>query len=187
MHGALHVEQTAVTECKEFGDRKLCYMMGCAGISWSPTLADYSDVVEPCNAATQHLVQRIRGTHKGDLEWGMLNQTPTLSITCSNWYQVHAQVDQATSHFITIGRDNIAEQYDLHCFQSVAECLEFIYFLLPDNGYLFPVVERVEDGVHSPNPTQSESKADNEWLASTSLPGRSNPAVFRHHILSSGE
>jgi len=65
--------------------------------------------------------------------------------------------------------------------------VEFIESLLADNKYLFPVAERVEGGVHGPNPTQRESKADNEFLESTSLPGRSHPAVYLHQILSSGE
>jgi hypothetical protein len=83
--------------------------------------------------------------------------------------------------------DNIAELYDLHCFKSAAECLEFIHSLLADNKYLFPVAERVEGGLPGPNPTQRESKADNKWLESTLLPGRGNPAVNLHQILSSGE
>jgi hypothetical protein len=45
----------------------------------------------------------------------------------------------------------------------------------------------VEGGVHGPNPTQKESKADNEWLVSTELPRGSNPAVYLDHIISSGE
>jgi len=49
--------------------------------------------------------------------------------------------------------------------------LEFIDSLLADNKYLFPVAEGVEGGVCDPNPTQRESKADNELLASTLLPG----------------
>jgi len=56
-----------------------------------------------------------------------------------------------------------------------------------DNRYLFPVAERVEGGVHGPNPMQRVSKAANKWPASTSLPGGSNPAVYVHHILPSGE
>jgi len=84
-------------------------------------------------------------------------------------------------------RDNIAELYDLHCFESAAERLEFIDSLLADNKYLFPVAERVEGGVCVPNPMQRESKADNELLASTFLPGGSNPTVYLQQILSSGE
>jgi len=125
--------------------------------------------------------------HKGDLERGMLNQRPTVDITRSNRYQVRAQADKVKSHFIQSVRDNIAELYDLHHFESAAERLEFIDSLLADNKYLFPVAERVEGGVRGPNPTQRESKADNEWLASTLLPGGGNPAVYLHQILSSGE
>ena len=117
----------------------------------------------------------------------MLKQWPTLDITRSNWYQVRAQVDKVKSHFIQSVRDNIAELYDLHHFESAAERLEFIDSLLADNKYLFPVAEHVEVGVHCPNPTQRESKAANEWPASTLLPGGSNPAVYLHQILSSGE
>ena len=114
----------------------------------------------------------------------MPTQRPTLDITCSNWYQVCAQDDQVKSHFIQSVRDNIAELYDLHHFESTAKRLEFIDYLLADNKYPFPVAECVEGGVRGPNPMQRESKADNEWLVSTSLPGRSNPAVYLHQILS---
>jgi len=117
----------------------------------------------------------------------MLNQWPTVDITRSNQYQVCAQVNKVKSHFIQSATDNIAELYDFHCFESAAERLEFIDSLLADNKYLVPVAEHVEGGVRSPNPTQRESKADNEWLASTSLPGGSNPTVYLHQILSSGE
>jgi hypothetical protein len=65
--------------------------------------------------------------------------------------------------------------------------LKFIYSLLAENKYLFPVAEHVEGGVPGPNPTQRESKAANEWPASTLLPGRSNSAVYVHQMLSSGE
>jgi len=117
----------------------------------------------------------------------MLIQCPTVDITRSNRYQVRAQVDKVKSHFIQSVRDNIAKLYDLYRFESATECLEFIDPLLADNKYLFPVAERVEGGVCGPNPTQRESKADNEWLASTLLPGRGNPEVYLHRILSSGE
>jgi hypothetical protein len=130
-------------------------------------MADNRDVLEHRNAAKQHLVHSIQGTHKGDLERGMLNQRPTLDITCSNRYQVQAQVDKVQSHFIQSARDNIAERYDLHRFESAAEHLGFIDSLLADNKYLLPIVERVEGGIRCPNPTQRESKAANEWLAST--------------------
>jgi len=117
----------------------------------------------------------------------MLKQRHMLDITRSNWHQVRAQVDMVKSHFIQSARDNIAEQYDLHRFESAAERLEFIDSLLADNKYLFPVAERVEGGVRGTNPTQRESKAANKWPASTLLPGGSNPAVYLHQILSSGE
>jgi hypothetical protein len=114
-------------------------------------------------------------------------QRPTLDITRANWYQVRAQVDKVNSQFIQSARDNIAELYDLHRFESTAEPLEFIDSLLPDNKYLSPVAERVEGGVRVPNTTQTESKATNEWLASTLFPSGSNPGVYLHQILSSGE
>jgi hypothetical protein len=110
-----------------------------------------------------------------------------LDITHSNWYQVRAQVNKVKSHFIQSARDNIAEFDDLHRFESAAECLEFIDSLLADNKYLFPFAEHVEGGVRGPNPTLRESKAANEWPASTVLPGGSNPAVYQHQILSSGK
>jgi hypothetical protein len=117
----------------------------------------------------------------------MLNQWPTVDITGSNWYQVRAQVNQVKSHFIQSVRDSNAELYDFHRFESAAEHLEFIDSLLADNKYLFPVAERVEGGVHDPNPKQRESKADKELLACTLLPGGGNSAVYLHQILSSGE
>jgi len=117
----------------------------------------------------------------------MLNQRPTVDMTRSNRYQVRAQVDKVKSYFIQSVMDNIAEFYDLHRFEYAAERLEFNDSLLADNKYLFPVAEHVEGGVRGPNPMQRESKADNEWLASTLLPGRGNHAVFLHQILSSGE
>jgi len=91
------------------------------------------------------------------------------------------------SHFIQSGRDNITELYDLHRFESAAERLQFIDSIQADIMYLFPVAERVEGGVRCPNTTQRESKADNELLASTFLPGGSNSAVYLHQILSSDE
>jgi hypothetical protein len=117
----------------------------------------------------------------------MLKQRLTLEITCSNWYQVRAHVDKVKCHFIQSASDNIAELYDLHCFESTAERLVFIDSLLADNKYLFPIAERVEGGVRGPNPTQRESKAANKWLGSTLLPGGSNLAVYLHQILSPGE
>jgi len=102
-------------------------------------------------------------------------------------YQVRSQVDKVKSHFIQSARDNIAELYDLNCFESAAEHLEFIDSLLADNKCLFPVAEHVEGGVRGPNPKQRESKAANEWPASTSLPIGSNAVVYLHQILSSSE
>jgi len=84
-------------------------------------------------------------------------------------------------------RDNKAELYDLQRFESNAEHLEFIGSLLADNKYLFPVAERVEGGVHGPNPMLRVSKAANEWPASTLLPCGGNPAVHLHQVVSSGE
>jgi len=68
-------------------------------------------------------------------------------------YQVRAQVDKVKSHSIQSARENIAELYNLHRFESAAERLEFIDSLLVDNKYLFPIAERVEGGVHGPNQT----------------------------------
>jgi len=185
--GALHVEQMAVYECKRLGDSKLCNATRFESISWSPTLADNRDVLEHRYAAKQHLVHSSWGAYKGDLERGMLKQCSTLDITRSNRYQVRAQVDNVKSHFIQSAGENIAELNDLHRFESTAERLEFIYSLLADNKYLFPVAERVEGGVRGPNPMQRESKAANKWPASTLLPGGSNPTVYLHQISSSGE
>jgi hypothetical protein len=125
--------------------------------------------------------------HKGDLDRGMLNQRPTVDITRSNQYQVRAQVDKVKSYFIQSVRDNIADLYDLHRFESAAEHLEFIDSLLVHNKYLFPVAEHVEGGIRCQNPTQRELNAANEWLASTLLPAGGNPTVYPHQIVSSGE
>ena len=101
----------------------------------------------------------------------MLNQRPTLDISCTNLYEVPAQVDTVKSDFIQSARDNIADVYDLHRFKPASERLEFIDSLLADNKYLFPVAKSVEGGVCGPNPTQRESITDNKWSASTLLPG----------------
>jgi hypothetical protein len=93
----------------------------------------------------------------------MLKQRPTLDITLSNWQQVCAQVDKVKFHFIQLVRDNIAELYDLHRFESATESLESIDALLADNKYLFPVAEHMEGGVCSLNLMQRVSKAANEW------------------------
>jgi len=117
----------------------------------------------------------------------MLKERPALDITRSNGYQVRPQVDKVKSHFIQSARDNIAELYDLHRFESNAEHLEFIDSLLADSKYLFPLAERVEGGVRGPNPTQRVSNAANEWPASSLRPSGSDPAVYLHPISSSGE
>jgi len=92
----------------------------------------------------------------------MLKQRPTLNIIRSKRYQVRAQVDNVRSHFIQSASDIIAELYDIHCFESNAERLEFIDSLLADNQYDFFLVECVEDGICGPNPTQRVSNAANE-------------------------
>jgi hypothetical protein len=71
----------------------------------------------------------------------MLRQHPTSDITRSNWYQVCARVDKVNSDSNQSARENIAELYDLHCFESDAEHLEFLHSLLADNKYLVPVAE----------------------------------------------
>ena len=91
----------------------------------------------------------------------MKRQRPTLHNTCSNQDQVRAQVYKVISQFIRSARNNIAELYELHCFQSAAEHLEFIDSLLADNKYLSPVAECVEGGVRGPNPMLIQSKAAN--------------------------
>jgi hypothetical protein len=89
-----------------------------------------------------------------------------LDITHSNQYQVLAQVGKIKSHFAQSAMDNIAELYDLHRFESATDILEFINALWAGNKYHFPLPESVEGGVHSPNPTQGESKAANNWQGS---------------------
>jgi hypothetical protein len=117
----------------------------------------------------------------------MQHQRPRVDITRSYWYQVRIQVHKVISNFIQTARDLIAELYDLNRFDSTAERLKFIDAFLADNKSLFLVAEGVKGGVRGPNPTQRESKADNKWLTSTLLPGGSNPAVYVHQSLSSGE
>jgi len=117
----------------------------------------------------------------------MRKQRPTSDDTRSNRYQVRSQVDKVKSHFIQSARVNIAELYELHRVESAAECLVLIDSLQADNKYLFHIAEHVEGGVRGPNPTQRESKAANEWLASTSLDEGRNPAVDLHQILSPDE
>jgi len=152
-----------------------------------PTLADNEEVLEHGYAAKQHSVHSIWGVHTGDLESGMLKQRPTLDITNSNRYKVQLQVNMVKSHFVQSARDNIAELYDFHHFESAAERLQLIDSLLANNKYLFPVAERLEGGVRGPDPTQRVSKAAKEWPASTVLPGGSNPGVYLHRILLSGK
>ena len=84
----------------------------------------------------------------------MLKQRPTLDITRSNQFQVRARVDKVTFHSIQSARDSVAELYDLHCFESNAECLEFIASLLADYKYPVPVAERVQGGVCGPHPNR---------------------------------
>jgi hypothetical protein len=91
------------------------------------------------------------------------------------------------SHLIQSARNNIADRYDLHRFESAAERLQFLDSFLAENKYLFPVAECVEGRVCGPNSMQRELKTDNKWLASTSLPRGSNPAVYLHNISSSGD
>ena len=117
----------------------------------------------------------------------MLKQRPTLDITRSNRSQFCAQVDKNTSHIIQSAKLNIPELYDLHCFESNAERLDFIDSLLADITYPFSVAERVEGSVHSPDSTLRVSNTAKEWPATTSHTGRSNPAVYLHPILSSGK
>jgi len=161
--------------------------MSCKSFRWNLTLVDNSEVLEHRYAAKQHLVHSIWGTQKGYVERGMRKQRLTLDITHSNRDQVGAHVDMVQYHFIQSARDNIAEHYELHCFESDAEYLEFIDSLLADNKYHFPVRERMEGGVCSPNATEKQSKAANEWPVATVLPGGSNPAVHLRQISSLGK
>ena len=126
-------------------------MTPCESISWSPTLADGGEVLEHRYLENQHFIHTIWGTHMGDLERGMLKQRPTFDSTHSNRYQARAQVNTILSHFIQSARDNIAELYDLHHFESDVEHLEFIDSPRADNMYRFPVAGHVEGGVRGPN------------------------------------
>jgi len=92
----------------------------------------------------------------------MLKQRPTLDITYSILSQVWAQVHKITSHLIQYPRENIAELYDVHRFESDAERLEIINSHLAHNKYLYCVVECVEGGVYSPNPMHRGLKATDE-------------------------
>jgi hypothetical protein len=117
----------------------------------------------------------------------MLKLRPTLDIAHSNRYQVPAQVDKVQSHIIQSDKDNISELWDVHHFGSTAEHLSFIHSHLADNQYLLPVAERVEDSEGGANPMQRESTTANDWPESNLHPGGSNPTVYLHQILSSGE
>jgi hypothetical protein len=114
----------------------------------------------------------------------MLKQRPTLDITRSNQHQVDAQLDKVKSNFIQSARDNIAELYDLHDFESAAKHLEFIDSLLADTKYLFPEEETVDGGVRGPSPMLRESKAVNAWPASNTPLGGDIPALYLDRILS---
>jgi len=91
----------------------------------------------------------------------MLKQQPTLDTTHSNNYQVRPQLHLVKFHFIQSARDNIAEHYDLHLYESAAERWDFIDSLLAGNEYLYQVAERMEDSVHGSNPMQRESEVQN--------------------------
>jgi len=91
------------------------------------------------------------------------------------------------SSLLQAARDNQAELHDFHSFESYAERLEFIDSLLADNKYPVLVAEHVEGGVHCPKSMQGESKAVNNWPASTLFLGRCDHAVYQHQMLSSAE
>lgn len=101
-----------------------------------------------------------------------------MDTTWSNWDQIPAQVDIVKLHFTQSARDNIAALDDLNDFQSTAANLKSIDSLLDDSKYLFPVADRVDGGVGSPNPTKRKSNGDNAWLVSTLPPGGTNPVVY---------
>jgi hypothetical protein len=148
------MEHMAIYECKQLADGKLCNATRFESISHSLKLADNTYELEHCYAAKQHLVYSIAGTYKGHLETGILKQRPKLDTTRSNQYQVQAHVDNVTSYFSPLARDNIAELYDHHCFDSATEYLEFIDSLVTDWKYPSPVAERVDGGVRGPYPRQ---------------------------------
>jgi len=91
---------------------------------------------------------------KADLESGIQKRCPRLDSTNSKQYQIRAEVNKVTSNFGELRRDDIAEHYDLHCFESNTECLEFIDSPLANIKDQFPVAECVEGGVCGPNPVQ---------------------------------
>ena len=114
-------QHKAIDEWMRLRDGKLYNATNWESSGWSHTLADYRDVLQHHYAAKQYLVHSIWGMHNWDPKRRMLKQLPTLNMTCSNWYQVRAQVDNIRSHFIQSARDNIAELYDLHLFESDIE------------------------------------------------------------------
>jgi hypothetical protein len=117
----------------------------------------------------------------------MLNQWPTLNITCSNQYQVQTYVDICTSHFSQLTKDNIAEHYDLHCLEFDAETFVFIHSGLADSKYHLHVAKRVDGGVYTQYPMLGVSIAVNEWAASSFVAGGSTPGVYLCEIFSLGK
>jgi len=117
----------------------------------------------------------------------MLKQWPMLDIIRSDRHQVQAQGDKVKSHFIQSARDNIADHHDLCHSEFTAERVEFIDTLPAHNKNVFPIAERVEGGVRGPNPTESESKAANEWPASALRSGGRNAPVYLYQIVSLGK
>jgi hypothetical protein len=71
--------------------------------------------------------------HEGDLERGMLKHWPKFDITHSNQYHVRAQDNKVKPLLVQSHRNNTAGHYDLHRFESDAECFAFIDSLLADN------------------------------------------------------
>jgi hypothetical protein len=50
-------------------------------------------------------------------------------------------------HCIQSAKNNIAELYHIHRFESAGEHLEFLDSLVPDHKYRFPIAEREDGGV----------------------------------------
>jgi hypothetical protein len=92
----------------------------------------------------------------------MRKQRLTLDITLSIQYRVQAQVSKVKFHIVQSAKDNIAVVFDPPCVESDAEHFEFIDSLPADNQHVSPVVQRVEDGVCSPNKPEGVSKAANK-------------------------
>jgi len=109
--------------------------------SWSPTLADDRDVLEHSSAEKEHLVHSIRGTQKADFEGTMLNHTPKLDSSCSNQYQVWAQLDNVKSHLILSPRDIIAVLYNLKPLWIGCRAFGIHWFPSADNRYYYPVAD----------------------------------------------